>query len=156
MNAIDYVKENLIPIKNRLDRQTHGSCSDYLHDVSCYPDVINSYCLDLQRELVEILVDVVEFPEDRKQTIRYLQCQQVLYHKRLEAAKKRYNRFMFHLDKRKLSRNTREQSGYSSEIVRINLQFQDLKYELASYLDGYEYDKNALYSWVIRLLQQNK
>ena len=63
---------------------------------------------------------------------------------------------MFHLDKRKLSRNTREQSGYSSEIVRINLQFQDLKYELASYLDGYEYDKNALYSWVIRLLQQNK
>lgn len=156
MNAIDYVKENLIPIKNRLDRQTHGSCSDYLHDVSCYPDVINSYCLDLQRELVEILVDVVEFPEDREQTIRYLQCQQVLYHKRLEAAKKRYNRFMFHLDKRKLSRNTREQSEYSSEIVRINLQFQDLKYELASYLDGYEYDKNALYSWVIRLLQQNK
>lgn len=156
MNAIDYVKENLIPIKSRLDRQTHGSCSDYLHDVSCYPDVINSYCLDLQRELVEILVDVVEFPEDREQTIRYLQCQQVLYHKRLEAAKKRYNRFMFHLDKRKLSRNTREQSGYSSEIVRINLQFQDLKYELASYLDGYEYDKNALYSWVIRLLQQNK
>lgn len=156
MNAIDYVKENLIPIKNRLDRQTHGSCSDYLHDVSCYPDVINSYCLDLQRELVEILVDVVEFPEDREQTIRYLQCQQVLYHKRLEAAKKRYNRFIFHLDKRKLSRNTREQSGYSSEIVRINLQFQDLKYELASYLDGYEYDKNALYSWVIRLLQQNK
>ena len=156
MNAIDYVKENLIPIKNRLDRQTHGSCSDYLHDVSCYPDVINSYCLDLQRELVEILVDVVEFPEDREQTIRYLQCQQVLYHKRLEAAKKRYNRFMFHLDKHKLSRNTREQSGYSSEIVRINLQFQDLKYELASYLDGYEYDKNALYSWVIRLLQQNK
>lgn len=156
MNAIDYVKENLIPIKNRLDRQTHGSCSDYLHDVSCYPDVINSYCLDLQRELVEILVDVVEFPEDREQTIRYLQCQQVLYHKRLEAAKKRYNRFMFHLDKRKLSRNTREQSGYSSEIVHINLQFQDLKYELASYLDGYEYDKNALYSWVIRLLQQNK
>ena len=156
MNAIDYVKENLIPIKNRLDRQTHGSCSDYLHDVSCYPDVINSYCLDLQRELVEILVDVVEFPEDREQTIRYLQCQQVLYHKRLEAAKKRYNRFMFHLDKRKLSRNTREQSGYSSEIVRINLQFQDLKYELASYLDGYEYDKNALYSWAIRLLQQNK
>lgn len=156
MNAIDYVKENLIPIKNRLDRQTHGSCSDYLHDVSCYPDVINSYCLDLQRELVEILVDVVEFPEDREQIIRYLQCQQVLYHKRLEAAKKRYNRFMFHLDKRKLSRNTREQSGYSSEIVRINLQFQDLKYELASYLDGYEYDKNALYSWVIRLLQQNK
>ena len=156
MNAIDYVKENLIPIKNRLDRQTHGSCSDYLHDVSCYPDVINSYCLDLQRELVEILVDAVEFPEDREQTIRYLQCQQVLYHKRLEAAKKRYNRFMFHLDKRKLSRNTREQSGYSSEIVRINLQFQDLKYELASYLDGYEYDKNALYSWVIRLLQQNK
>lgn len=156
MNAIDYVKENLIPIKNRLDRQTHGSCSDYLHDVSCYPDVINSYCLDLQRELVEILVDVVEFPEDREQTIRYLQCQQVLYHKRLEAAKKRYNRFMLHLDKRKLSRNTREQSGYSSEIVRINLQFQDLKYELASYLDGYEYDKNALYSWVIRLLQQNK
>lgn len=156
MNAIDYVKENLIPIKNRLDRQRHGSCSDYLHDVSCYPDVINSYCLDLQRELVEILVDVVEFPEDREQTIRYLQCQQVLYHKRLEAAKKRYNRFMFHLDKRKLSRNTREQSGYSSEIVRINLQFQDLKYELASYLDGYEYDKNALYSWVIRLLQQNK
>ena len=156
MNAIDYVKENLIPIKNRLDRQTHGSCSDYLHDVSCYPDVINSYCLDLQRELVEILVDVVEFPEDREQTIRYLQCQQVLYHKRLEAAKKRYNRFMFHLDKCKLSRNTREQSGYSSEIVRINLQFQDLKYELASYLDGYEYDKNALYSWVIRLLQQNK
>lgn len=156
MNAIDYVKENLIPIKNRLDRQTHGSCSDYLHDVSCYPDVINSYCLDLQRELVEILVDVVEFPEDREQTIRYLQCQQVLYHKRLEAAKKRYNRFMFHLDKRKLSRNTREQSGYSSEIVRINLQFQDLKYELASYLDGYEYDKNVLYSWVIRLLQQNK
>ena len=156
MNAIDYVKENLIPIKNRLDRQTHGSCSDYLHDVSCYPDVINSYCLDLQRELVEILVDVVEFPEDREQTIRYLQCQQVLYHKRLEAAKKRYNRFMSHLDKRKLSRNTREQSGYSSEIVRINLQFQDLKYELASYLDGYEYDKNALYSWVIRLLQQNK
>ena len=156
MNAIDYVKENLIPIKNRLDRQTHGSCSDYLHDVSCYPDVINSYCLDLQRELVEILVDVVEFPEYREQTIRYLQCQQVLYHKRLEAAKKRYNRFMFHLDKRKLSRNTREQSGYSSEIVRINLQFQDLKYELASYLDGYEYDKNALYSWVIRLLQQNK
>lgn len=156
MNAIDYVKENLIPIKNRLDRQTHGSCSDYLHDVSCYPDVINSYCLDLQRELVEILVDVVEFPEDREQTIRYLQCQQVLYHKRLEAAKKRYNRFMFHLDKRKLSRNTREQSGYSSEIVRINLQFQDLKYELASYLNGYEYDKNALYSWVIRLLQQNK
>lgn len=156
MNAIDYVKENLIPIKNRLDRQTHGSCSDYLHDVSCYPDVINSYCLNLQRELVEILVDVVEFPEDREQTIRYLQCQQVLYHKRLEAAKKRYNRFMFHLDKRKLSRNTREQSGYSSEIVRINLQFQDLKYELASYLDGYEYDKNALYSWVIRLLQQNK
>ena len=156
MNAIDYVKENLIPIKNRLDRQTHGSCSDYLHDVSCYPDVINSYCLDLQRELVEILVDVVEFPEDREQTIRYLQCQQVLYHKRLEAAKKRYNRFMFHLDKRKLSRNTREQGGYSSEIVRINLQFQDLKYELASYLDGYEYDKNALYSWVIRLLQQNK
>lgn len=156
MNAIDYVKENLIPIKNRLDRQTHGSCSDYLHDVSCYPDVINSYCLDLQRELVEILVDVVEFPEDREQTIRYLQCQQVLYHKRLEAAKKRYNRFMFHLDKRKLSRNTREQSGYSSEIVRINLQFQDLKYELASYLDGYEYDKNALYSCVIRLLQQNK
>lgn len=156
MNAIDYVKENLIPIKNRLDRQTHGSCSDYLHDVSCYPDAINSYCLDLQRELVEILVDVVEFPEDREQTIRYLQCQQVLYHKRLEAAKKRYNRFMFHLDKRKLSRNTREQSGYSSEIVRINLQFQDLKYELASYLDGYEYDKNALYSWVIRLLQQNK
>ena len=150
MNAIDYVKENLIPIKNRLDRQTHGSCSDYLHDV------INSYCLDLQRELVEILVDVVEFPEDREQTIRYLQCQQVLYHKRLEAAKKRYNRLMFHLDKRKLSRNTREQSGYSSEIVRINLQFQDLKYELASYLDGYEYDKNALYSWVIRLLQQNK
>ena len=139
-----------------MDRQTHGSCSDYLHDVSCYPDVINSYCLDLQRELVEILVDVVEFPEDREQTIRYLQCQQVLYHKRLEAAKKRYNRFMFHLDKRKLSRNTREQSGYSSEIVRINLQFQDLKYELASYLDGYEYDKNALYSWVIRLLQQNK
>ena len=156
MNAIDYVKENLIPIKNRLDRQTHGSCSDDLHDVRCYPDVINSYCLDLQRELVEILVDVVEFPEDREQTIRYLQCQQVLYHKRLEAAKKRYNRFMFHLDKRKLSRNTREQSGYSSEIVRINLQFQDLKYELASYLDGYEYDKNALYSWVIRLLQQNK
>ena len=130
MNAIDYVKENLIPIKNRLDRQTHGSCSDYLHDVSCYPDVINSYCLDLQRELVEILVDVVEFPEDREQTIRYLQCQQVLYHKRLEAAKKRYNRFMFHLDKRKLSRNTREQSGYSSEIVRINLQFQDLKLHL--------------------------
>lgn len=155
MNAIDYVKENLIPIKNRLDRQTHGSCADYLHDVNCYPDVINSYCLDLQRELVEILVDVVEFPEDKEQTIRYLQCQQVLYHKRLETAKKRYNRFMFHLDKRKLSRQTREQSEYSSEIIRLNLQFQDLKYELASYLDGYEHDRNALYTWVIRLLQQH-
>ena len=155
MNAIDYVKENLIPIKNRLDRQTHGSCADYLHDVNCYPDVINSYCLDLQRELVEILVDVVEFPEDKEQTIRYLQCQQVLYHKRMETAKKRYNRFMFHLDKRKLSRQTREQSGYSSEIIRLNLQFQDLKYELASYLDGYEHDRNALYTWVIRLLQQH-
>ena len=155
MNAIDYVKENLIPIKNRLDRQTHGSCADYLHDVNCYPDVINSYCLDLQSELVEILVDVVEFPEDKEQTIRYLQCQQVLYHTRLETAKKRYNKFMFHLDKRKLSRQTREQSRYSSEIIRLNLQFQDLKYELASYLDGYEHDRNALYTWVIRLLQQH-
>jgi hypothetical protein len=139
-----------------LDRQAHGSCSDYLYDVTCYPDIINSYCLDLQRELVEILVDVVEFPEDREQTIRYLQCQQSLYHKRLETAKKRYNRFMFHLDKRTLSRQAREKSGYSSEIIRINLQFQDLKYKLASYLDGYEYDRNALYTWVIRLLQQNK
>ena len=155
MNAIDYVKENLIPIKNRLDRQSHGSCADYLHDVNCYPDIINSYCFDLQRELVEILVDIAEFPEDREQTIRYLQCQQALYHKRLDAAKKRYNRFMFHLDKRQLSRQAREQNGYSSEIVRINLQFQDLKWELASYLDGYEYDRNSLYTWVLRLLQQN-
>ena len=153
MNALDYVKENLIPIKDRLDKNAQGSCLNYLHDTECYPDIINSYCLDLQRELVEILVDVAEFPEDREQTIAYLQCQQKSYQKRLDAAKKRYNRFMFHLDKQKLSRKAREQSHYSPEVVRMNLQFQDLKYELASYLDGYEYDRNALYTWVIRLLQ---
>ena len=153
MNAIDYVKENLTSIKNRLDKYPQGSCSDYLHETKYYPDIINSYCLDLQRDLVEILVDVAEFPDDKEQTIHYLKCQQALYHKRLEDAKKRYNRFMFHLDKRKLSRQFREQSGYDQDIVRINLQFQDLKYELASYLDGYEHDRNALYTWVLRLLQ---
>ena len=72
----------------------------------------------------------------------------------MEEIKKRYNMFMFRLDDHtQIMKAGREQAGYSPEIVRINLQFQDLKFELSSYLEGYHKDRYQLHSWLLTVLQ---
>lgn len=151
---LEYVRDNLKNIERCLESDEYLACTDGLSGCNKYPEIMNTYCPDLQTEMVETLVDAVYFPDEREQTCAYLKQQQKRYEKNLEEIKKRYNMFMFHLDDHtQIMKAGREQAGYSPEIVRINLQFQDLKFELSSYLEGYHKDRYQLHSWLLTVLQ---
>lgn len=113
-------------------------------------------CEQLQEELIETLFDIVDYPEEREQTINYLQQQIDMYTVRLNELKQRYNRLIYHIgDKRKLTKEGRQEENYSPQIMQQNLQYQDLKWELSSYIEGYHYDRNEYRKWLLNLLQAN-
>lgn len=113
-------------------------------------------CEQLQVELIEALFDAVDYPDDREQTINYLQQQIDLYTVKLNELKQRYNRLIYYIgDKRKLTKEGRQEENYSPQIMQQNLQYQDLKWELSSYIEGYHYDRNEYRKWLLNLLQAN-
>ena len=103
------------------------------------PTFIQAMCMDLQEECVEALVDMVEHPEDRENTIQ-----------------KKYHRCMFHEpDHSIFTRLGRVKAEYEPRIMLKNLQYLDMKAAIDSYMTGYKRDRHELHQWLRQVIQTN-
>lgn len=149
-----FVKKRQAKLRRYLEHDDFLAWADCLLDCDEYPEYLNSMCIDLQVEMLETLLDAVEFPEEREQTAEYLLKQLHRYDKETNDIKRRYNDFMYRIgDTNILTKSGREKANYDPLIMQKNLQFQDLKCELMSYLEGYHKDKCRLYRWLITIMR---
>lgn len=143
-------------LEKHLSTNNLQKCVDILSQSKGFFSNMPIMCEQLQVELIEALFDAVDYPDDREQTINYLQQQIDLYTVKLNELKQRYNRLIYYIgDKRKLTKEGRQEENYSPQIMQQNLQYQDLKWELSSYIEGYHYDRNEYRKWLLNLLQAN-
>lgn len=128
------------------------ACLDILSECKSYDIRFNALCEDLQHEMITTLMDLADYPDEWDQTRQYLRTQNNRYHKEYEKVKKQYDYFMFRIDDLNLlTKDGREKYDYSTGIVDLTLEYLDLKCNLASYIEGYHYDRYELYRWFLRL-----
>lgn len=151
---LELAKRHRLEIERYLELNDLPKCLSFLSGSSYFLSEIPTFCESLQEELIETLFDLLDYPEEKEQTINYLRQQMEMYEENLSKIKKRYNNFMYRVsDMELLTKKGREQAGYDSQIMQQNLQYQDLKWELSSYLEGYHYDRNQYHQWLLHMLQ---
>ena len=134
---LELAKRHRLEIERYLELNDLPKCLSFLSGSSYFLSEIPTFCESLQEELIETLFDLLDYPEEKEQTINYLRQQMEMYEENLAKIKKRYNNFMYRV----------------SQIMQQNLQYQDLKWELSSYLEGYHHDRNQYHQWLLHILQ---
>jgi hypothetical protein len=153
---ITHVKENLKQLTRRLNKGDIEGCMRLIGNCDTAPTFIQAMCMDLQEECVEALVDMVEHPEDKENTIHYLTTQIARYETGLKDEQKKYHRFMFHEpDHSIFTRLGRVKAEYEPRIMLKNLQYLDMKAAIDSYMTGYKRDRHELHQWLRQVIQTN-
>lgn len=152
---LDVVRQYRNELEKHYDLNDLQRCMVYLSKASRFLPSIPTFCTTLQEEVIETLFDLVDYPDEHEQTINYLKQQLIIYDDNLKNIKNRCNRFMFQVgDIKHLTKEGRIEQDYNPICMKQNLQYQDLKWELASYSDGYHYDRNEYHQWLLRILGQ--
>lgn len=129
----------------------------FLSKSKALPNGVLTLCADLQEDLIYTLTEITdpELEHSQLENLRnYLLHQYHKLEQEKEKARQRYSRFMFHQkDRQVLTKEGRRKEDYCSSVLRVNLTHQDLKFELASHMEGYHCDRRNLYLWLARLAE---
>lgn len=155
-NVIKHIMNHRKVLEAKYNREDFSECLLILNKCASFPKRFATLCLNLQDDLIYSLLEITSDEislEELTQMKSYFQEQCRQLEKQKEQAKERYNRFMFHLsDNRILTKAGREYYNYNSQVMADNLRYQDLKFTLASYFDGFHADKLTLHMWLLTII----